>query len=674
MVAATAAHAMNFLKSYLWLPDEISDFERHYLARLNRIALALFVCHVPLMIAVALAAGTGVLEAFLLSSLAVVAPLLAHRHLSNPRHMGLVFAFTGACMGGLLVHVGRGPMQIEMNFYFFILITLLAVFANPVAILAAAATVLGHRLILYFVLPRSVFTYDASPWALGVHAVFIALETAAACFVARSFFDNVIGRERAIQLRTAELSERNRDMRLVLDNVGQGFLTLNLDGSLSPERSAVVDRWLGPYVPGKRFWDYVALSDPNLASLFPLAWEAVLEDVLPIDMAISQLPKRWTAAGKIFSLEYRPVRAGDKIDKVLMVASDVTAQIEKERFESEQRDFLRVLEHVLKDRKAFLAFYSEASQIVASIVGHNESVSVVRRHVHTLKGNCALFGLSRLANFCHEIESSMMDRGADLTVSERERLAALWDSFASNLPMLLGHGQWDRVEVDRQEYAAVIKALDGHTPREEISARIRSWEFETAEKILSRLAEQARSIAGRLGKLPPEVVIEPNGLRLLPERWSEFWSNFTHVVRNAVDHGIETMDERIAAGKPSRGRIVLTTRLVNEDLFIEISDDGRGISWDLIRKNAAAVGLPHESRADLIEALFHDGVTTKAEVSEFSGRGIGMGAVRAVCEKMGGVVEVTATPGRGTTVRCKWAKARQRVGTPVIEPQMMGIR
>jgi two-component system chemotaxis sensor kinase CheA len=664
---------MKSLSSYILLPDEISEFERRYLARINRIALALFFVHVPILAGVALVAGTGVGRAFALTLLALLPAVAGYRLLANPRHMALVFGFTGACMGGLLVHFGRGAMQIEMNFYFFILITLLAVFANPTAIIGASVTVVVHRLILYAFWPRSVFNYDASLWAVVLHAGFIALESAAACFVARSFFDNVIGLERAIHLRTAELSERNRDMRLVLDNVGQGFLTLNLDGSLSPERSAVVDRWLGPFVAGKKFWDYVAESDPNLASLFPLAWEAVIEDVLPIDMAIGQLPKRWTAAGKIFSLEYRPVRVGDKIDKVLMVASDVTAQIEKERFETEQRDFLRVLEHVLKDRKAFLSFYSEASQIVSSIVGHNEPVSTVRRHVHTLKGNCALFGLSRLANFCHEIETSMMDRGADLTAAERERLAALWDSFASNLPMLLGHGQWDRVEVDRQEYAAVVKALDGNTPREQISARIRSWEFESAEKILSRLAEQARSIAGRLGKLPPEVIIEPNGLRLLPERWSEFWSNFTHVVRNAVDHGIETMDERLAAGKPARGRIVLSTRLVNEDLLIEITDDGRGISWDLIRKNAAAVGLPHETRAELIEALFHDGVTTKAEVSEFSGRGIGMGAVRAVCEKMGGVVEVIATTGRGTTVRCKWAKARQRVGTPVIEPRMMGI-
>jgi two-component system, chemotaxis family, sensor kinase CheA len=665
---------MSFLKSYLLLPDEISDFERRYLGRINRIALVLFVCHVPLLIGVALVAGTSVLQAMLLAPLTLVAPVLASKYLSNPRHLALVFAFTGACMGGLLVHVGRGPLQIEMNFYFFVLITLLAIFANPMAILVSAGTVLLQRLVLYVVLPSSVFNYDASLWAVAVHAGFIALESLAACFVARTYFDNVIGLEKTVHDRTVELSERNRDMRLVLDNVGQGFLTLNLDGSLSPERSAVVDRWLGPYVPGKPFWDYVTLSDPNLASLFPLAWEAVIEDVLPIDMAINQLPKRWTAAGKIFSLEYRPVRAGDKIDKVLMVASDVTAQIEKERFESEQRDFLRVLEHVLKDRKGFLAFYSEASQIVSSIVGHSEPVSVVRRHVHTLKGNCALFGLSRLATFCHEIETSMMDRGADLTVAERERLAALWDSFASHLPMLLGQGAWDRVEVDRQEYAAVIKALDTNVPREEIGARIRGWEFETAEKILARLAEQARSIAGRLGKLPPEVVIEPNGLRLLPERWSEFWSNFTHMVRNAVDHGIETMDERIALGKPSRGRIVLRTRFEGEDLVIEISDDGRGISWDLIRKNAAAVGLPNETRADLIEALFHDGVTTKAEVSEFSGRGIGMGAVRAVCEKMGGVVELVASNGRGTTVRCKWAKARRGAGSPVMETRLMVVR
>src|SRR5205823_7385778 len=111
-------------------------------------------------------------------------------------------------------------------------IAMLAVFGNPSVIIAAAVTVALHHLVLWFALPQSVFNYDAPVWVVAVHAAFVVLESVAACFIARSFFDNVIGLERIVRARTAELDRRNRDMRLVLDNVGQGFATVDAAGVL----------------------------------------------------------------------------------------------------------------------------------------------------------------------------------------------------------------------------------------------------------------------------------------------------------------------------------------------------------------------------------------------------------------------------------------------------------
>ena len=261
---------MKKLLAYLVLPPEISEFERHYLARLNRIALVFFAGHLPLFVCVARAlAGTSVLQTLVLTPIFLIGPFIAYHVLINPRHLSLVFGFTAMCMGGLLVHFGKGPMQIEMHFYFFTLIALLAVFGNPIAIVTAAVTVALHHLVLFLILPSSVFNYRASIWAVGVHGAFVALESVAACFVARSFFDNVIGLEKIVKKRTD-------DLRLVLDNVGQGFLTINLDGTLAAERSAIVDTWFGPFVPGTRFWEYVAGLEPGVPEWFRLGWEAVV--------------------------------------------------------------------------------------------------------------------------------------------------------------------------------------------------------------------------------------------------------------------------------------------------------------------------------------------------------------------------------------------------------------
>jgi two-component system chemotaxis sensor kinase CheA len=169
-----------------------------------------------------------------------------------------------------------------------------------------------------------------------------------------------------------------------------------------------------------------------------------------------------------------------------------------------------------------------------------------------------------------------------------------------------------------------------------------------------------------LGKPAPEVSLEPNGVRLYAASFAEFWAAFNHAIRNAIDHGIESPEDRLAAGKPAAGRLRLSTRVEEGALIVEIADDGRGVAWDLVREKARVAGLPHATRQDVLEALFLDGFTTKGEVSEFSGRGIGMGAVRAACKKMGGEVQVMSEPGAGLCLRFCWPNVHERVEALVL--------
>jgi chemotaxis protein histidine kinase CheA len=143
------------------------------------------------------------------------------------------------------------------------------------------------------------------------------------------------------------------------------------------------------------------------------------------------------------------------------------------------------------------------------------------------------------------------------------------------------------------------------------------------------------------------VTLEANGVRVAADRLRRFWSSFAHIVRNAVDHGVESPDERVAAGKPPVSQIELQARLVDDTMTIAITDDGRGIAWDLVRAKAAAAGLPAESREDLETALFSDGISTATTITETSGRGVGLAAVQAVVRELGGRIAVTSEPGRG---------------------------
>ena len=139
------------------------------------------------------------------------------------------------------------------------------------------------------------------------------------------------------------------------------------------------------------------------------------------------------------------------------------------------------------------------------------------------------------------------------------------------------------------------------------------------------MAERAKSLASRLGKQPIEIEQDAGSLRLPLEPWSEFWGAFVHVVRNAVDHGLETPAERAAKGKSGLPAIRLSCRRQGSQLVVEVSDNGHGIAWERVRAKAKERGLPHTTQNDLVNALFTDGLSTKDEVSDTSGRGVGRG-------------------------------------------------
>ena len=125
-----------------------------------------------------------------------------------------------------------------------------------------------------------------------------------------------------------------------------------------------------------------------------------------------------------------------------------------------------------------------------------------------------------------------------------------------------------------------------------------------------------------------------------------------HLLRNALDHGIESGAARVAAGKSETGEIELTVRQVGNEIAIELSDDGRGIDFERVRERAVALGLlaadSEPTIHQLVECLFHPGFTTASEVTQISGRGIGMDVVRNEIVALGGRVDVHTQPGKGT--------------------------
>ncbi len=146
----------------------------------------------------------------------------------------------------------------------------------------------------------------------------------------------------------------------------------------------------------------------------------------------------------------------------------------------------------------------------------------------------------------------------------------------------------------------------------------------------------------------------------------------THLVRNAIDHGIEPPEQRRRIGKPSKGHLVLTAAQQGNSVVIELSDDGRGINVEAVRGMLVADGRIDADRAalmsrdDVIAFLFLPGVTTKTDVTELSGRGVGLDVVQALVAGLHGTVELSSQLGRGTTVSLRLPSAMAIVHSLIV--------
>jgi two-component system chemotaxis sensor kinase CheA len=246
------------------------------------------------------------------------------------------------------------------------------------------------------------------------------------------------------------------------------------------------------------------------------------------------------------------------------------------------------------------------------------------------------------------MESQIEADGERPSAELRSALAAQWGTLEHKLSSVVEAGRGS-VIVEPERFSALLGAALAGTAPQRLAELIAELRHEPTSARLQRVAEQARRLARRLGR--GEIIVEcvDNDLRLDPQRWAGFWSAFVHVVRNAVDHGLEQPDVRERQGKPAQGRLRLVTAVQGGEFVISICDDGRGIDWDAVRRRAIALGLPSETRQDLEHALTCDGLSTATAVTEFSGRGVGVGAAIAACRAHDGRMQVTSEIGAGTT-------------------------
>ncbi|AEV88009.1 histidine kinase [Actinoplanes sp. SE50] len=221
-----------------------------------------------------------------------------------------------------------------------------------------------------------------------------------------------------------------------------------------------------------------------------------------------------------------------------------------------------------------------------------------------------------------------------------------------------------------------------HRIAEELQAAVMDVRMLPLSVAFGRFPRLVRDLSRRLGKTI-ELVTEGDETMADKDVIEALGDPLVHLVRNSLDHGIETTEERIAAGKPGTARLTLAAVADGDAVLVEVSDDGRGVNPARVKQKAYEKGLISEeeleslSDSEAVDLVFRPGFSTADQISDLSGRGVGMDAVRASVEKLGGSVTMRSELGTGTTTRLRLplsmavtqvmvvSVAGQRFGVPV---------
>jgi len=494
------------------------------------------------------------------------------------------------------------------------------------------------------------------------------------------------------------LTERERSVRNLLDNAKQGFLTFGPDLTVDPEYSLECVRLFGGQIGGRSFAELIGCGDEEqrrfverlLGRLFEERDSARRQVLLPL------LPEEACLGDTFVHIEYAIIsdaasadgavdgavnggEPGRASERCMVILTDITEKRHLESRMEQERNTLQMVVKVVVDYNVYSSLVRSFTEWLAHPFPTDAPASRVKpalldlfRIVHTFKGSFAQIGMSRMAERLHQAESLISawhkasEPPAAAEVLERLRSLGMEGWLREEQDVLrsvLGESFFDQdhvLLVDRTKIVELErKMLSTLSPSDcqLLLPELRKIRYKPFKELLSSYPDYVLGLAERMDKIVEPFDIEGGDFLADGDTYVSLSRSLVHAFRNAVDHGLEGPDERAAAGKPEAGRIRCAVSLDGDTIVIDIRDDGRGIDVEALKRRAAEQGLLNEAERERMtheEALqlaFLGELSSKDEVTELSGRGVGLSSLRYEAEKLGGRVTVSSAPGEGAAFR-----------------------
>jgi two-component system, chemotaxis family, sensor kinase CheA len=506
------------------------------------------------------------------------------------------------------------------------------------------------------------------------------------------------------------VDEKMKQVRDILENIDQGLFTVNLDGTINPEHSKKASNILQVAdVAGSDVQKVLHLSEEatvdwqNWIELVrqkhgSLRWEK-LAKVAPVrELELGSPEER-----RYVSVGYQKVLDRQaNLARIMILAQDITetkriekiVADEKARHENEVKtilglvntlpevlqDYFEDLEQRLRNLQAALRELMAESKRARSeypsgtpLSIDQAMVSAIFRDLHTIKGNSATYGFEKLTHVAHEAEERLealqppievrSDATINLLFEKIERMEEAYQEIRETSRKLSG-GDGVVLRLPEEKVESIRELADrlARDPKHVDPAALATL-LDECRKVrdvpLSRLADKyvtvARRLAERLGK-QVRVEVVPADLQVDPHFLGRFDEALVHMIRNSMDHAFEVPEEREGSGKDPVGTLTMTVALGERETVLTLSDDGRGIDGDKLVAKALQEGTLTADQAEgmtwqqKIELVFESGLSTASNVTDLSGRGVGMDAVRQSVLAQGGSMILESERDKGTRI------------------------
>ncbi len=477
--------------------------------------------------------------------------------------------------------------------------------------------------------------------------------------------------EKMVEERTLQLSQLNQRMKALLDSLDQGFLIFDSQGRCSDVASKACQTTLSIDPRGLDIGVVLRL-DTAKEQKFRKWMNIAFQEMLPFeDVAPLAPPRFYHPEALEISLSYYPLRNdANSIEGIVIVATDITNLIVAQKEAEKERAYAKMVVQMVRQKRQIQSFLFEArnliSELAIQVKAKNVDYELTFRSLHTLKGGAASFsihGLVQTAHHAEELLTNWKDSAGDSSKAESylkefqlttERLPSLLEEFAFEFGTIIGKSNRTGEPVREVSSKNMIEFYTHLAHDQQLRDQFYEWFLlEPIGELFVHYNDVIQQIASDQEKIVAPLEVEPIDFQLWPLPYERLLASFVHAFRNAIDHGIELASDRELKGKLSSGRIgIRCAKAASGQLQIQVWDDGNGIDPSRIRQKLENKGLPHSHESDeqVIQHVFDSEFSTRDQVTEISGRGVGMDAIKAEAVALGGTVRVESKLGSGTTV------------------------